>query len=70
MGAKLTAKQFQCLRDMERLESVSPWAYGSTTIASLKRHGLIELHNNDGRPGLRLYTLTDAGRAARTEVSQ
>ena len=55
----LTQKQIECLR-IAAQRDVNPFDFGSTTIARLKREGLIALV--DGARARR-YRITDAGRA-------
>jgi DNA-binding PadR family transcriptional regulator len=66
---KLTAKQVECLRFGVELGSIYPWDFGSTTIAKLKRGGMIAVvsaHNEKPKH----YVVTDAGRAALAEASR
>lgn len=50
----LTEKQVECLR-AARFARISPWNYGSTTIATLKRLAFIEKDGCD-------YMISDSGR--------
>lgn len=66
---KLTEKQVYCLEAAEsatdvlqaELRGISPWNFGSTTIAVLKRAGFLEL-SKDPYNGSARYLITAAGR--------
>lgn len=66
---KLTAKQLYCLQAAEsasdvrqpELRGISPWSFGSTTIAVLKVRGFLELSRDPYNRAAR-YLITNAGR--------
>jgi hypothetical protein len=58
MDKTLTEKQLQCLQEAAR-SIIDPWGYGSSTIARLKKEGLIERAQGATASG---YSATEAGR--------
>lgn len=60
MSRPVTDAMLRALRDAADTAAMSPWNYGSSTIARLKRDGLVRGRKEGG---CTLYEITDAGRA-------
>ena len=58
---RLTDAQVECLR-AAGVDGIDPWAYGSTTISTLKTLGYIKARVEAS--GHRVYGITDEGKRA------